>query len=174
MARVGDGKTSAWRVVRYQDCGRHRVEPRRFESPVHALEDLAFVDGVDAAEQVRVHRRAHGGDGLAVAGDIGQTDSGEESRATHRQVVDVATAGAAARSRVQHPSQSRKYNPLIDRCRASTDFSADQSSGELRSRIHDDTGPLTLPSSLSVLRRPGRGGLGNDVESLPDGIGTQS
>ena len=74
--------------------------------------------------QLRMHQPRDTGDPLAVAGDVGEADAGDDPRVAHRAVVDVAALGAVTRARVEDTGQAGQINDRPAGFVASANFTA--------------------------------------------------
>src|SRR4029079_1389742 len=84
-----------------------------------------------AGLQLAVHHAGDAGDALAVAGDVGEADAGDDPRVAHRAVVDVATRCAVTRIRVEDAGEAGQIYDRPDGFVASANFPANQSDGRL-------------------------------------------
>ena len=126
MAGVAHREPSRGGIVG-EDRGRgHGLRGPRRQPPVQSLQHAALVQRVHAAPEVRVHLRAHGGQRVAMAGDVGHAHASDQAGAAHRQVVDVAAARARAGVGVEHAVQPGELDNLARGVIAAADFVAGQ------------------------------------------------
>ncbi|MGE0463487.1 MAG: hypothetical protein AB7Q16_19155 [Vicinamibacterales bacterium] len=80
---------------------------------VQRRQHAALVDGVHAAPEVRVHLGADGRQRVAMAGDVGQADAGQQPGSADGEVVDIAAVRARAGAGVEQAPEPGQFNGVV-------------------------------------------------------------